>query len=260
MKFLVLVKMMFALWGSVKKPAGKQGFCWVRLQAGISAAAAPMSHCWLNRSNPFERRLFSIEGVVVKSQRSPMFRVKLGSIFHWSSPYMDQVARLKLTSPPAGNSPEELVGKPSRAVANDNPPEPPVVPGQGGEGQPVSAPLNPNVWKVLIWSRATQTYWPPNRKSCFPWIQSILPAALQSGLRRRELPRFPISLVNHGLVRVATMPLNWSTLNPRLFIFSIPIVLLAWLNTYGLRKAPALTSMTMLDRKVCTQPPPKSLA
>ena len=115
---------------------------------------------------------------------------------------------MKLTSPPAGNSPEELVGKPSRALANESPPLPPVVPGHGVDGQPVRAPLKPKVWKVLIWSRAIQMYSPPNLKSCYPWIQSRLPAALQSGLFRIEFPRLPISLVNQGLARVATMPLN----------------------------------------------------
>src|SRR5215472_8553641 len=192
-----------------------------------------MSQRWPNKSRPFDRRLFCIVGWVRKSQRTPRLTVKRGRILHWSDANTDQLARLKLTSPTSGNSPEPPVGRPSSAPANDNPPVLLLLsPGQGvvleAPGQLVIPDPKPKVWKVLIWSRATQTYWPPNLKSWLPLIQSRLELALQSGLRRRESPRFPTSTLVHGaLSKVATIPLNCLTFNPNCVMGAMPAVLSA---------------------------------
>src|SRR5260370_14370864 len=173
-----------------------------------------MSQRCVNKSNPFDSRLFCTIGWVRKSQRSPTLIVNFGRIFHWSDPYNAQLAKLKLTSPTSGNSPEPLVGRPNSAPASDMPPVL-VAPFAGhfvalvAPGQLVIAAPKPKAWNVVRWSGATRTYWPPNRKSWLPLIQSRLPAALQSGLRRIELPRFPISVLFQGVLsRVTTIPLN----------------------------------------------------
>src|SRR5260370_15907393 len=192
----------FAFGQGVKNESGMHPFAFAASLHAGGSDVAPMIQCLLNRSSPFESLPFCKVGWVRKSQRSPRFKVNLGKIFHWSDPYSDQLAKLKLTSPSVGNSPEPPVGKPKRADANDIPLLFTALP------EPVIPLPNEKVWKVLIWSRATQTYPPPNLKSCLPSIQSRLDVALQSGLLRIELPRFPISLESQGPDRVATMPLN----------------------------------------------------